>query len=230
MILPCIDLMDGKAVQLIQGKKKALEVEDALGLAYRFRGFTVQLIDLDAAMEKGDNTALLKDICKIVNCRVGGGIRTAEKAVEVINSGAKKIIVGSSVFRNGTINYGFLKELNQQIGKDKIIIAIDSLDGKIVIRGWTESTGLNAESIVKKLEPYCSGFLYTYVDKEGMMQGTDIETLKRLKKATKHEIIAAGGISSLEAIKKLETIGINSALGMALYTGRIKLEDLQIFK
>ena len=234
MIYPSIDLMNGKAVQLVQGKReqKKIEIDDVLGTARIFAGlgFEIQLIDLDAAMDNGSNIGIIETICRKFNCRVGGGIRTIAKAKEIIKAGAKKIIVGSKVFENGKINILFLKQLGKYIGKDNVIIAIDSKEGKIVVKGWKKSTGLDPVKTAKELEPYCSEFLYTYVDKEGMMQGTDYETLRKLKTITKNEITAAGGIASIEEIKKLERLGVNSVLGMAVYTGRIKLEELKGFK
>ena len=227
MILPCIDLMDGKAVQLVQGRDKALEVEDIDSLIESFRPFgEIQLIDLDAAMSKGDNLELIKEISKKIKCRVGGGIRTVEKAGEVIAAGAEKIIVGSSAFKNGNINIVFLKKLVGKIGKDKIIIAVDTKQGSIVVEGWTESTGIKPETIIKQLEPYCSEFLCTFVDKEGMLHGTNTAFFKRIKFITENELTAAGGITTLDEVKELKENDINSALGMAIYTQKIKLGDL----
>ncbi len=225
MIYPSIDLMNGKVVQLVQGKReqKKIEIENPLEQAEKFSKYNIQVIDLDAAMGNGNNLAIIKELCSKFTCRVGGGIRTLAKAEEIISSGAKKIIIGSAAFKKGKINKEFLTQLEEKLGKEKIIIAIDSKKGKIVIKGWKESTDINAADVIKQLEPYCSEFLYTYVDKEGMMQGTDLETLKKLKTLTNNEITAAGGISSEEEIKKLENLGINSVLGMALYTGKIKL-------
>ena len=224
MIIPSIDLMNGKAVQLRQGKEKALEREDVLDLALEFRKYgEIAVIDLDAALGKGNNLEIIKKICKIADCRVGGGIRTVDKAKELVRAGAKKIIIGSAAFKDEKVDVLFLKILNKNIGRDKIIIAIDSREGKIVIKGWKESTLINPLRIVKDLEPYCSEFLYTYVDKEGMMEGTDFSTLRKLKFATTNEITAAGGISSMDEINRLERLGVNSVLGMALYTGKIKL-------
>lgn len=225
MIFPSIDLMNGKVVQLVQGKRenKKIEIDDVLGIARKFSKYTIQLIDLDAAMGKGDNLQIVKILCNKFKCRVGGGIRTLDRAREIVRAGAKKIIIGSAVFKDDEINILFLKQLNKFIGKDKIIIAIDSKEGKIVIKGWKESTNIDPLKIVKELEPYCSEFLYTYVDKEGMMQGTDFKTLRKLKQITTNEITAAGGISSMEEINRLERLGVNSVLGMALYTGKIKL-------
>ncbi len=225
MIFPSIDLMNGKVVQLVQGKKenKKIEIEDVLSVARKFSKYTIQLIDLDAAMGKGDNLRIVKILCRQFKCRVGGGIRDIDKAKEIIKAGAEKIIIGSSAFKEGKVDIVFLKLLNKFIGKDKIIIAIDSREGKIVIKGWKESTNINTLKAVKDLEPYCDEFLYTYVDKEGMMQGTDFSTLRNLKQITNNEITAAGGISSLDEIKRLERLKVNSVLGMALYKGKIKL-------
>ncbi|MFC1690883.1 HisA/HisF-related TIM barrel protein [Nanoarchaeota archaeon] len=229
MIIPSIDLMDGNAVQLVQGNpdNKKIELDDVKGLAFRFSQIgPINVIDLDAALGRGNNKDIVKDLAKENEIRVGGGVREISVAQEYVDAGVKKVIIGSRAFQNGGIDKEFLNELKETIGKDKIIIAIDSKAGKVVIKGWTESTGLDAKEIVKELEEYCSEFLYTYVDKEGMMQGTDIETLKELKELTDNEITAAGGISSIEEIKQLEEIGVNSVLGMALYTGKIKYEEL----
>jgi len=227
MIFPSIDLMKGKVVQLVQGKKenKKIELDNVFELAKKFSKYEIQIIDLDAAMDDGNNLDIIKDLCSRYKCRVGGGIRGLKRADELIKAGAKKVIIGSRLFNEeGDIDFMFLKKLNKYIGKDKIIIAIDSKDGQVVIKGWKKSTGVDPLKIVKKLEPYCSEFLYTYVDKEGMMQGTDFETLRKLKYATDNDITAAGGISSNEEINRLERLGVNSVLGMALYTGKIKLE------
>ncbi|MBU0628951.1 MAG: 1-(5-phosphoribosyl)-5-[(5-phosphoribosylamino)methylideneamino] imidazole-4-carboxamide isomerase [Nanoarchaeota archaeon] len=226
MIFPSIDLMNGKVVQLVQGKKenKKLEIDDVLGVARKFSKYQIQVIDLDAAMGSGSNLSTVKVLCSKFPCRVGGGIRTVERAKELIKAGAKKIIIGSAAFKSdGTIDVLFLKQLNKVMGKEKIIIAIDSKDGKVVVKGWKESTGADPVKVVKELEKYCSEFLYTYVDKEGMMQGTDFSTLRKLKYATSNEITAAGGISSMDEINRLERLGVNSVLGMALYTGKINL-------
>lgn len=225
MIFPSIDLMNGKVVQLVQGKRenKKIEIDNVLGVAKKFSKYNIQLIDLDAAMGNGNNLDTVKVLCSKFNCRVGGGIRDLDRAREMVRAGAKKIIIGSAAFKDKGINVLFLKQLNKFIGKDKIIIAIDSREGKIVVKGWKESTGIDTLKIVKELEPYCSEFLYTYVDKEGMMQGTDFSTLRQLKQVTSNEITAAGGISSMDEINKLERLGVNSVLGMALYTGKIKL-------
>lgn len=216
MIIPSIDIMNGKAVQLKQGKEKVLEREDVFELAKYFSRFgEIAVIDLDAAMGKGDNEELIKKLCKIAPCRVGGGIRDVEKAKRIIANGAKKIIIGTAAS----------EELLSQLPQDKVLIAIDSSKGKVVTEGWTKDTGITPEDYVKRFDHLCRGYLYTIVDKEGMMGGTDLEAIKKIREMTKKELVAAGGISTIEEIKELEKNNISSQLGMSIYTGAIKLED-----
>jgi len=229
MIYPCIDLMDGEVVQLVQGKVENLQISNKNYNLFieKFKPFgTIQLIDLDAAMGKGHNYDLIKKIIKEIKCRVGGGIRRVGKAEELIDLGVEKVIVGSSAFRDGEIDFNFLKDLNQVVPKEKIIIAIDSIKGEVVIKGWKESTKLNVVDVIKDLEPYCSEFLATLVDKEGMLEGTDLDFFKKLKSLTQNDITAAGGITTLEEVKELKENNISSALGMAIYKEKIKLDDL----
>ena len=228
MIYNCIDLMKGKAVQLVQGKKKALEVKYIDSLISKFKPFgAINVIDLDAALGKGNNIKLIKKITKKIKSRVGGGIRSVTIAKHVLSAGATKVIVGSSAFKDGKVNKEFLESLKKAVGKNKIIIAIDSKKGKIVIKGWTKSTGINTFKVIKQLEPYCSEFLYTYVDKEGTMKGIDLALVKKIKKATKNALTAAGGISTIKEIKELKKAKINCALGMAVYTGKLSLKELK---
>ena len=216
MIIPSIDIMGGKAVQLKQGKEKVLEREDIFELAKYFSRFgELAVIDLDAAMGKGDNEELIKKICRIAPCRVGGGIRDVEKAKRIIANGAKKIIIGTAAS----------EELLSQLPKDKILVAIDSNKGKVVTEGWTKDTGITPEDYVKRFDDLCHGYLYTIVEKEGMMGGTDLEAIKKIRKLTKKELVAAGGISSIDEIKELEKNNISSQLGMCIYTNAVKLED-----
>jgi len=229
MIYPCIDLMNGKVVQLVQGKaeNKQIELDSYEDMITKFKPFkTIQLIDLDAAMGKGENYGLIKEIIKEIKCRVGGGIRSIKKAKELIDLGVEKVIIGSSIFMNGKINFDFLNELLKQIKRENIIIALDTVEGYVVIKGWKETTNYKAEDIITELEPYCSEFLTTFVDKEGMLQGTDVDFFKLLKSKTKNAITAAGGITTLDEVKQLQESNISSALGMAIYTGKIKLEEL----
>jgi phosphoribosylformimino-5-aminoimidazole carboxamide ribotide isomerase len=221
MIIPCIDLMDGKVVQLIQGRDKALEGDAPLEMLRKFAAFPeIQVIDLDAAMGRGENVALVEMLASRARCRVGGGIRTAERARKLVEQGAHRVIVGTAAFTP------VMEEIAGAIGRERVIIALDSRDGKIVVKGWQESTGLSAEEVIGRLEPYCGGFLCTYVDKEGMLQGTDLAWYRRLRSATRHELTAAGGITTVEEIRELASLGIHAALGMAIYTGRLDLATL----
>jgi phosphoribosylformimino-5-aminoimidazole carboxamide ribotide isomerase len=221
MIIPCIDLMDGKVVQLVQGRDKALEGDAPLEMLRKFSAFPeIQVIDLDAAMGKGENSALVELLASKARCRVGGGVRTAERARTLVDLGAHRVVVGTAAFTPA------LEEISRAVGAERVLVALDSKGGKIVVKGWQESTEFTAEEVVARLEPYCSGFLCTYVDKEGMMQGTDLDWFRRLRAATNHELTAAGGITTMEEIRELTALGIHSALGMAIYTGRLDLTEL----
>jgi phosphoribosylformimino-5-aminoimidazole carboxamide ribotide isomerase len=227
MIIPCIDLMDGKVVQLVQGREKALEVESPLAMVEKFKGFPeIQVIDLDAAIGRGSNDELVKLVASHAVTRVGGGVRSVERARTLIEQGARKVIIGTAAFLVDGANIDFLRAITSAIGKDRVIIALDSKDGRIVVKGWRESTRLTAEQMLAQLEPYCFGFLCTYVDKEGMMQGTDLEWFRRLRSATTLEITAAGGITTLDEVRELTAMGVHAAVGMAVYTGRLSLQDL----
>jgi phosphoribosylformimino-5-aminoimidazole carboxamide ribotide isomerase len=218
MIVPCIDLMGGKVVQLVQGREKALEGDAPLTMVEKFRAFReIQVIDLDAAMGKGDNGGIVASIASRAKCRVGGGVRTADRARTLIEQGADRVIVGTAAFTPA------MEDISAAIGPERVMIALDSRNGKIVVKGWQESTDFTAEDVVSRLEPFCAGFLCTYVDKEGMLQGTDLDWFRRLRAATDHEITAAGGISTLDEIRELTAMRIDVALGMAIYTGRFDL-------
>lgn len=227
MIIPCIDLQDGKVVQLIQGQKKALEGAPPLEMLERFKGFPViQVIDLDAAMGKGLNLEIVRDLASRARTRVGGGVRTADRARELVKAGAERVIVGTAAFSGNAINEKLLNEIDDAVGRDKVLLALDSKHGKIVVKGWSEAVDLTAEEVIRRLEPFCGGFLCTYVDKEGMLEGTDLAWYRRLRQATNHEITAAGGITTIEEIQELTQMNIHAALGMAIYTGRLDLEKL----
>ena len=222
MIIPCIDLMDGKVVQLVQGRDKALEGDAPLAMLAKFAAFPeIQVIDLDAAMGRGENNLLVALLASRAKCRIGGGVRTAERARKLIEQGAHRVIVGTAAFTSA------IEEIAAEVTPEKIIIALDSKFGKIVVKGWQEATEFTAEEVIGRLEPFCRGFLCTYVDKEGMMQGTDLEWFRRLRAATSHEITAAGGITTIEDIRALKAMNIDAALGMAIYTGRLDLAVLK---
>jgi phosphoribosylformimino-5-aminoimidazole carboxamide ribotide isomerase len=221
MIIPCIDLMDGKVVQLVQGRDKALEGDAPLEMLRKFAAFPeIQVIDLDAAMGKGENSALVELLASRARCRVGGGVRTPERARRLIEQGAHRVIVGTAAFTP------VMQDIAAAVGPEKILIALDSKNGKIVVKGWQEGTDLTAEKVVRELEPLCGGYLCTYVDKEGMLQGTDLDWFRRLRSATKHEITAAGGITTMDDVRALREMNVHAALGMAIYTGRLDLVEL----
>ena len=185
MIIPCIDLMDGKVVQLIQGREKALEGEAPEVMLEKFGAFPeFQVIDLDAAMGKGSNNDIVLKIARDTVVRVGGGVRSVDRAKELVDAGASKVIVGTSAFDEEGARHGFLAEVSEAIGKDRLLPALDSKDGHIVVKGWQEATQWRAEDVINQLEPYCGGFMCTYVDKEGMLQGTDLDWYRRLRSAT----------------------------------------------
>jgi len=219
--------MDGAVVQLVQGRDKALEGDSPEAMLAKFAAFPqIQVIDLDAAMGKGANDSLVEMLAAKAVIRVGGGVRTVERAEALLAQGAYRVIVGTSAFNAGGPDRDFLESLEDAIGRDRIVLALDSKEGRIVVKGWREATRFTAEEVIQQLEPYCSGFLCTYVDKEGMMQGTDLNWFHRLRDATDLEITAAGGITTIQDIKALDAMQIHCAIGMAIYTGRLDLAQL----
>jgi phosphoribosylformimino-5-aminoimidazole carboxamide ribonucleotide (ProFAR) isomerase len=219
--------MDGKVVQLVQGREKALEGDAPLAMLEKFSAFPqIQVIDLDAAIGHGSNDDLVKLLASRAVCRVGGGVRTVERARALVEQGAHRVIVGTAAFHGSGVNTELLATISRAIGRDRLLVAVDSKDGRVVVKGWRESTELTAELILRSLEPYCSGFLCTYVDKEGMMQGTDLDWFRRLRAATSLELTAAGGITTLDEIRALLGMNIHTAVGMAVYTGRLDLAEL----
>lgn len=225
MIIPCIDLQGGKAVQLVHGRRRALSVDDVMGLLDRFRGYPIlHVIDLDAAMRTGSNARWVKALCQKskIKVRVGGGIRSAARAEKILSWGAEKIIIGSAAFRDGEIHEPFLNGVARRVGRKKIIIALDTEGGRIVVHGWKKRLKLRPEDVIPRIEPYCSEFLSTFVDNEGSMKGTDLAWFRSLRRITRHPITAAGGIRSLREVRALEKMGMHAAVGMALYTGKLR--------
>jgi phosphoribosylformimino-5-aminoimidazole carboxamide ribonucleotide (ProFAR) isomerase len=219
--------MDGKVVQLIQGREKALEGDAPLAMLEKFAAFPqIQVIDLDAAIGNGSNDSVVALLASRARCRVGGGVRSIVRARALVEQGAYKVIVGTAAFSASGVNTQLLADLAREIGRDRLVIAVDSKAGRIVIKGWREATELSAEQVLQSLEPYCSGFLCTYVDKEGMLQGTDLDWFRRLRAATSLELTAAGGITTMAEVQALIDLDIHAALGMAVYTGRLTLEKL----
>lgn len=229
MLIPCIDLQDGQAVQLVHGRKRELAVKGVFGLLKKFRKYPwLHVIDLDAAMGKGQNDDLVRELCKRarkdfgMKVRVGGGIRTVARAGQVAGWGSDQIIVGSAAFQDGKANAKFLRQLSKKISQRKIIIALDTAHGQIAVHGWRKRIALKAEKVMAQLEPYCAGFLCTDVDREGTMTGANLEWFRKLRNATSHLIIAAGGIRTRREISALEKLGMDAAVGMAMYKNRIR--------
>jgi phosphoribosylformimino-5-aminoimidazole carboxamide ribotide isomerase len=225
MLIPSIDLRNGRVVQLVQGERLALEDADLDGWIRRFAAFPkLQLIDLDAAIGTGSNDALVAYVCGQRPCRVGGGIRSVERASAVLTQGATHVIVGSSLFREGRPDLEFARTLANAVGVGRVIAAVDVKGGRVAVKGWRETVPLTAVEAVGALEPYCSEFLYTHVDKEGLMAGTDLAAIRAVRDATSRRVVAAGGITTREEIDELDALGVDAVVGMAIYTGRLALE------
>ncbi len=224
MLIPSIDLMGGKIVQLVQGRKKALEFDNFEEWIERFANFPlVQLIDLDAAIGTGSNHILLQQFLDRLPCQVGGGIRSIQTAGQILAMGARRVILGSSLIRDGKIDVEFAKEISAALGKDRLVFAIDSRGGKVTVKGWREKTAIFPLEMIAALDSYCDAFLYTHIETEGMMTGIPLEAIAPLRAATSKQLIAAGGISTNEEIDELHGMGIDAVVGMAVYTGRLSL-------
>jgi len=220
VLIPSIDLMGGKIVQLVQGERKALEFDDFSVWVERFRKYPmVQVIDLDAAMATGNNRCLVEQLCSELPCQVGGGLRTIEAAGLPLAWGARKVILGSSLFTTDGANISFARELTRQLNSERLIFAVDSRAGFVAVKGWKQSTGLRPAEAMRVLEPFCSAFLYTNIDSEGLLRGFPFEVLGELRAATEKKLIVAGGISSREEVERLDRLGIDAVVGMAIYTG-----------
>jgi len=223
MLIPSIDLMGGRIVQLVQGEKLRLAFDDFEYWIEKFSRYPmVQLIDLDAAMRTGDNAGLVEQIARRLPCQVGGGIHSAEKAQRVLDTGARRVIVGSALFGGGAevpgVNTAFAAELASAVGMEKVIGGIDTKQGRIAVKGWKEMVGLTPDDAIPLLEPYVAGFLYTHVDGEGLMGGFPLETAERLRKRTARQLIVAGGIRNREEVDALNALGVDAVVGMAVYT------------
>jgi phosphoribosylformimino-5-aminoimidazole carboxamide ribotide isomerase len=228
MLIPCIDLQGGQAVQLIHGRKRQLAVADVFGLLDKFKSHPwLHLIDLDAAIGTGDNNALVHELCLVARnrykfkVRIGGGIRTVARAGEIAKWGAEQIIIGSAVFKEGKVNTQFLRRLATKLPPARIVIALDTAKGRITVNGWRRKLLLRPEDAMSQLEAYCAAFLCTDVDREGTMTGANLEWFRKLRAATTHPIIAAGGIKTRREISALEKIGMDAAVGMAVYKNRL---------
>jgi phosphoribosylformimino-5-aminoimidazole carboxamide ribotide isomerase len=227
MLIPSIDLMGGRIVQLVQGEKLKLAFDDFEYWINRFSDYpVVQLIDLDAAMRQGDNRSLIEKIAGRLPCQVGGGIHSVRRAQEIIEAGARRIIVGSALFRSNPaptlVNTEFAAELAAAVGVEHIVAGIDTKQGQVAVKGWKEQVALTPDEALAELERYCSAFLYTHIDKEGTMQGFPIDIAARLKQKTSRQLIVAGGIREQQEIDTLDAMGIDAVAGMAVYMGALK--------
>ncbi len=224
MLIPSIDLMGGKIVQLVQGEKKALEFENFSDWVERFSRYpVVQLVDLDAAMGKRTNRELIAAFCGKLPCQVGGGIRSPNDAQIMFDCGAKKVIVGSSLIKDAAVDTVFAEDLCKQLGRDRLVFAVDARGGRIAIHGWQTVTDIEPGAMMQQLDPFCSAFLYTHIDTEGLMQGIPMDVIRDLRQKTARRLIAAGGIRSHEEIEQLDQIGVDAVVGMAIYTGLINV-------
>jgi phosphoribosylformimino-5-aminoimidazole carboxamide ribotide isomerase len=229
VLIPCIDLQGGQAVQLVHGRERELAVADVFGLLEKFKSYPwLHLIDLDAAIGTGNNNALVRELClrahkqHKLKVRVGGGIRTVARAQEIAAWGTEQIIIGSAVFREGKINTRFLRQLTRKLSPVRIVIALDTIKGRITINRWRRKLALRPESVMSQLEPFCAAFLCTDVDREGTLKGANLDWFRKLRAATAHPVTAAGGIKTRSEINALEEIGMDAAVGMAVYKNRLR--------
>ena len=222
MLIPSIDLLDGKIVQLVQGEKKALEFGNLDHWNERFSNYRlVQVIDLDAARSSGNNRAMVNRIAQRLNCQVGGGIRSLETAREILEAGARRVILGSALFEHGNINTKFAAMLAGALGTAPLVFAVDSRGGRVAIAGWRQETSVTPIDAMRALEPFCDTFLYTHIDTEGLMGGIPMETVTAIRQATSRRLLVAGGITSQREIDCLDALGMDAVVGMALYSGRL---------
>jgi phosphoribosylformimino-5-aminoimidazole carboxamide ribotide isomerase len=223
MLIPSIDLMNGQVVQLEQGERLAIASDDLDGWMARFAGYPiVQVIDLDAAKGQGHNDALVRRVCGELPCQIGGGIRSAERARALIEAGARRIILGSSLFSSNGVETALVQQLTEAFGRDAIVAAIDARAGTVVTHGWAQRSAVTPEAAMRGLEPFVGAFLYTDVEREGLLGGFDVAKAATLKRATSRRLIVAGGIRSRDEIDELDRLGIDSVVGMAIYRGLIR--------
>jgi phosphoribosylformimino-5-aminoimidazole carboxamide ribotide isomerase len=225
VLIPSIDLMGGRVVQLQQGERLALSSTDVDGWIEKFSAFPiVQLIDLDAAMGKPANDDLVRYVAARLPCQVGGGVRSIDRAQDLLAAGARRVILGSSLYNDRGVNTGRAEAFAEVIDPDTLIGAIDSKGGKVVIHGWKTALSITPEEAARTMEPYVGSFLYTHVDTEGMLTGLNMTAVRSVQAATRRRLIAAGGIKSREEIDLLSAEGIDAVVGMAIYTGRIEIK------
>ena len=226
MLIPSIDLMGGKIVQLVQGEKKALEFDDFEQWISRFKEYPlIQLIDLDAAIGTGNNRKLLRQFTDRLVCQVGGGIRSIEDAQKVLATGAKRIILGSALVKDGAIDVIASSRFAHTFTPERLTFAVDAKNGKVAIKGWREPTSITPVEMMRSLEAHCTTFLYTHIDTEGLMKGIPLDVVRELRSVTQRQLIVAGGISSHEEVQRLDEIGVDAVVGMAIYSGKMKLDE-----
>ncbi len=220
MLIPSIDLMGGRIVQLVQGEKPKLAFDDFEYWIERFSRFPlVQLIDLDAAMRQGNNSELVSQIARRLPCQVGGGVHSIDRAREVLDAGAKRVIIGSALFtESGEVDAEFAAQMSEAVGVDRVAAGIDTKNGRIAVKGWKSQVALTADEAIPQLDAYVAAYLYTHVDGEGLMQGFPIEVAARLRKLTGRQLIVAGGIRSRQEIDDLDAMRVYAVAGMAVYT------------
>jgi phosphoribosylformimino-5-aminoimidazole carboxamide ribotide isomerase len=224
MLIPSIDLQGGRIVQLVQGERLALASDDFDGWIAKFAAFPkVQLIDLDAAKNEGHNRDLVASICLRLPCRVGGGVRVIDDAVEVLKAGAVKVIAGSRLFRGGAPDLAFAAALADAADPSRLIAAVDARGGRVVIDGWRTQLAITPADAIRQLEPFFDEFLFTNVDVEGLMRGIDRGAIEAVRAATTRAITVAGGVTTEEEIAWLDALGMDAVAGMAIYTGRLRL-------
>jgi phosphoribosylformimino-5-aminoimidazole carboxamide ribotide isomerase len=222
-LIPSIDLMGGKIVQLVQGEKLKLSFDDFDYWIERFAKYPlVQLIDLDAAMRQGSNAELVAMICKRLPCQVGGGLKTAEDGRALLDAGAKRVIYGSSLFSGDGVNKAFAAGLKKELGEEALCFSVDTKNGRVAVRGWKDSVDLTPEEAITWLEDYCAAFLYTHVDTEGTMQGFPIDVAAILRACTARQLIVAGGIKERGEVDALDAMGVDAVAGMAVYSGAME--------
>ncbi|HEV2386459.1 MAG TPA: HisA/HisF-related TIM barrel protein [Candidatus Acidoferrales bacterium] len=229
MLIPCIDLQGGCVVQLVRGRRRVIAIRDVMAVAGRFRSYPiVHVIDLDAATRRGTNWRWVRALCRQARhsrrpkLRVGGGIRTVRRAERLLRWGADQVIVGSAAFLGGRVNHSFLRRLVRKVGRRRVVIALDTEGGRIAVRGWQRKLRLGPEDVIRELEPYAAGFLCTYIDAEGAMSGTNLGWFRELRRLTARPIIAAGGIRGAGEVRALERLGMDAAVGMAVYLGKLR--------
>jgi phosphoribosylformimino-5-aminoimidazole carboxamide ribotide isomerase len=247
MLIPSIDLMGGRIVQLVQGEKLKLAFDDFDYWIERFAKYPlVQLIDLDAAMRQGENRTLIEMICGRLTCQVGGGLKTAEDGRRLLDAGAQRVIYGSSLFgeasldtshpsqntamdgapgpsrRHKVIRLEFAEELKRTLGEDALCFSVDTKGGRVAVKGWKDSVDLTPEEAVTWLEDSCAAFLYTHVDTEGTMQGFPMDVAAVLRACTAKQLIVAGGIKERAEIDALDAMGVDAVAGMAVYSGAME--------